>query len=150
MNNFGLYSFVFSVAACLGGCVQLIRTSGEFRALPPNFAVKVALPYQTIAACWSNHGHPTFIDFKKSSAITIYADLGVAEVTTGGTSLMEIKKFDDKNSTVTSFVENANREDHAKWLDIIKKCEAGTLSPLGAAPGDVERMNNRPNPVRTE
>lgn len=114
------------VATALGGCIYRPKSFAELRDKGPNRQETYSANYQALASCWEANAEPTYVDFKRSSFVTVYPDLGKAEVSTGF-SLFEFKRVDDSTTLVTSYDGEMHAEAHRKWFETVSQCASGSL-----------------------
>ena len=121
-----LAGMVGALAIGLSGCMYAPKTKNDLRERGIDRQEDYPGNYQSLAACWESHAEPTLIGAKKTSILTVFNDLNVAEVTTGF-SLFEFRQRDENTTTVTSYDGEAHRGYHADWFKVVAACSSGSL-----------------------
>lgn len=126
LRGWMLAGMVGALAIGLSGCMYAPKTKNDLRERGIDRQEDYPGNYQSLAACWESHAEPALIDFKKASAVTVFSDLGVAEVNTGF-SLFEFRQKAESTTTVTSYDGGIHKRHHTDWFKVVAACSSGSL-----------------------
>jgi len=82
--------------------------------------------YQKLARCWDENAKKENIDFKNATFITLYSELGIAEITIGGGDLtygmIILEKESDSKTRMYAYGTGALKTTIMDWVKVIRKC----------------------------
>ncbi|MCK4753341.1 MAG: hypothetical protein KAS75_07835 [Planctomycetes bacterium] len=84
--------------------------------------------YQKLARCWDENAKKQNIDFKNATFITLYAELGIAEITIGGGDLtygmIILEKESDSKTIMSAYGTGDLKTAIMNWASVIRKCSS--------------------------